>query len=176
MEHWEGLFCLKIMEQSFCFCLFCETSKESNVETFLKRLGLDVISALVERNIFKNGKWIKESRSIIPGYVFFENNHEPNWNEIRENKHIYYPLEYLDKSKNLRENDLQFVKWLKKHNGTVNISKAIEIGNKIKILEGPLKELEGKIVKIKKRQKCACVEIDGEGIKNQIWLSYEIIG
>ena len=52
----------------------------------------------------------------------------------------------------------------------------MEIGNKIKIMEGPLKEWEGQIVKINKRQKCACVKIDGDGLKNTIWLSYEIIG
>lgn len=51
----------------------------------------------------------------------------------------------------------------------------MEIGKKIKIMEGPLKELEGKIVKINKKQKCAGIKIDGEKINNIIWLSYEII-
>jgi transcription antitermination factor NusG len=76
----------------------------------------------------------------------------------------------------LRGNDLDFIKWLNGHNGVIEISKAVEIGTKIKILEGPLKELEGNIVKINKRQKCVCVKIEGEGIKNTIWLSYEFVG
>ena len=164
------------MEQPFFFCIFCESSKEFIVETFLKNIGINVISALVERKVFKNGKWIKELRPIIPGYVFFENNCEPDWEKICNNKYVYYPLQYLDKSKNLKENDLYFIQWLKKNNGKIKISKVKNIGNKIQIIEGPLKELEGKILKINKKQKCVCIELDGEGIKNTIWLSYEIIG
>jgi len=141
----------------------------------LEKNGINVISALVERKIYKNGKWIKELRSIISGYVFFENNCEPDWEIICNNKYIYYPLQYMDKSKNLRENDLNFIKWLNKNNGKIEISKVKSIGNKIQIIEGPLKELEGKIVKINKKQKCVCVGIEGEGIRNTIWLSYEMV-
>ena len=157
------------------FCLFCESSEEYNVEAFLKGLGFNVITSLVERFIFKNGKWKKELRSIIPGYVFFEHAGEPLWEKIYENEHIYYALHYSDKSKNLKAHDLNFIQWLKKQNGKIKTSKAIEIENKIKILEGPLKELEGKIIKINKKQKSACVKIEGEGIINKIWLSYENI-
>jgi transcriptional antiterminator NusG len=162
------------MNEIFTFCVFCETSQEDKVETFLQRLGYNVISALVERNIFKNGKLKKEFRSIIPGYVFFENKAEPDWNKICKFEHIYYPLHYPSGKKYLINNDLHFVKWLKEYNGKINISKAIEVKNKIKIIEGPLKELEGKIVKINKKQKCAGIKIEGEGIKNLIWLSYEL--
>ena len=41
---------------------------------------------------------------------------------------------------------------VKKNNGKIKISKVKNIGNKIKIIECPLKELEGKIVKINKKQ------------------------
>ena len=162
------------MNQNSIYCIFCESSEESKVEAFLKGLGFNVISALAERNVFKNGKWIKEFRSIIPGYVFFENNCEPDWEKISENKHIYYPLQYLDKSKKLRENDLVFVKWLKKYNGKIKISKAIENGNKIEIIKGPLMGMDKKMVKINKRQKCMGIKMEGEGLNNIIWLSYEM--
>jgi len=64
---------------------------------------------------------------------------------------------------------------VKKNNGIIQISKVLKIGNKIQVLEGPLKEYEGKIVKINKRQKCVAIKLDGEGIKNEIWLSYDYI-
>ena len=164
------------MIENFVFCVFCEASWESKIEEFLKKLGYNsVISALVERNIYKHGKFVKVLRSIIPGYVFFENDNEPDWNKICSHKHIYYPLQYLDNDKRLRTNDLHFVKWLKGNNGKISISKVRKIGNKIKIVDGPLKELEGRIVKINKKQKCAGIKIEGEGIKNIIWLSYETI-
>jgi len=141
----------------------------------LKRLGYNIISALVERKTIKNRKFIKEYRSIIPGYVFLENNAEPDWDEICRYKHIYYPLQYLNNQKYLKDNDLHFVKWLKGNNGEIKISKAMTIGNKIKFLDGALMKLEDKIVKINKEQKCAGIKIEGDGIKNIIWLSYELV-
>ena len=163
------------MNEKFVYCIFCESSYENNVETFLKEFGCNIISTLVERNILKTGKIIKKYRSIIPGYVFFENNIEPDWNEICKNKHIYYPLQYLNNQKQLKDNDLHFVEWLKGNNGEIKISKAKVIGNKIKFLDGALMELEDRIVKINKKQKCAGIRIEGEGIKNIIWLSYELM-
>ena len=163
------------MNGYFVYCIFCETSRENKVETFLKGLGYNVITALVERNIVKNGKLVKEFRSIIPGYVFFENSIEPDWNEIYKFKYIHYPLQYMNKQKSLKDNDLDFVKWLKGFNGIIKTSKAVEIGKKIKIVEGPLMGLEGKIVKINKKQKCIGLRIEGEGINNIVWLSYELV-
>ena len=120
-------------------------------ETFLQSIGYNVISTLVERNIVKRGKWVKDFRSIIPGYVFFESVTEPDWNEIYKCKHIIYALHYSNNQKQLKGNDLKFVKWIKGNGGKIKVSKAMEIGRRIKIAEGPLKELEGKIVKINKK-------------------------
>ena len=162
------------MDKSFFYCIFCETSHELEAETLLNKLGYTVISVFVERKIYKKGKFVKELRPIIPGYVFIETEKEPDWKEICNLKYVYKPLRYSGNVKKLRNNDFEFVKWLKGHNGRIKTSKAVEIGTKIKILEGPLKKLEGKIVKINNGQKCAGVKIDGEGIKNIIWLSYEL--
>ena len=169
-----GDFCQKIMNDNFVFCIFCETSQENKVETLLRKLGYKVISALVERNAVKNGKLVKELRSVIPGYVFFENNTEPDWIEICKSKYIYYPLHYPDNQKKLKDNDLNFIKWLNGNNGKINISKAMKIGNKIRFIDGPLMELEKYIVKINKGQKCAGIKLQGEKINNIIWLSYEL--
>jgi hypothetical protein len=102
------------MDENSIFCVFCKTLQESRVEAFLQNLGYNVISALVERKIIKNGKPVKILRAIIPGYVFFENTNEPEWDEICKSRHIYYPLSYENNEKRLRNNDLKFVKWLKK--------------------------------------------------------------
>ena len=72
------------MDGNNVFCVFCETTRENKVETYLQNIGYNVISALAERKIIKNERTIKELRSIIPGYVFFENKNEPDWEEIKK--------------------------------------------------------------------------------------------
>jgi hypothetical protein len=72
------------------FCLFYATGSEKKVTAFLKKLGYAVISSVSERNVFKDGKFIKEYRPIIPGYAFFSNAGEPNWEKINEFKCAYF--------------------------------------------------------------------------------------
>ena len=157
------------------YCLFCETTQEKSVEENLRKAGYSVISIFAERKLVKNGQIKQELRPIIPGYVFFENKIEPNWDEMSNIRHVFYPLKYSNNEKRLRGRDLEFAQWLKTHNGTIKISKVVDIGRKIKIIEGPLKDYEGKIIKVNKRQKCAAIKIDGEGLEFVIWLSYEYI-
>jgi transcriptional antiterminator NusG len=141
-------------------------------------MGYKIISALVERNIIVNGAFVTKCRSVIPGYVFIESGALLDifcWREICKTDNIYYPLEYPDNERALRGKDLDFANWLKNNNGIIKISKVIEIGNRIKATEGPLKGLEGKIVKINRKQKCVAVKLEGEAIKQAIWLSYEYV-
>lgn len=158
------------------YCIFCRTGFENQVEAFLKKNGLAVISSIVERNVMKHRKPHKEFRPLIPGYVFFESDSEPAWMELRQSEYIFYPLRYADNQARLRGKDLEFVRWLKRHDGAIGISKAMQAGNRVRILDGPLKEYEGRITKINKRQKCAEIEIGAETIVRKVWLNYEIVG
>ena len=160
------------------FCVFCEINREDKAELFLQEAGYNVISAFAERRIIVNGKIKNVLRSLVPGYVFFETEKILDgiaWREICKMQHIRYPLKYTDNEKKLRGKDLEFIHWLKGNKGVIKISKIIEIGNRINVLEGPLKDYEGKIIKINKRQKCVAVKLDGEGMENIIWLSYECV-
>lgn len=75
----------------------------------------------------------------------------------------------------LRGGDLEFARWLQRHNGVIETSKVVQEGAKIKIISGPLREYEGKIIKVNKRQKCAAVQIVSEKIPCTVWLSFDFI-
>jgi transcription antitermination factor NusG len=161
------------MGMPLVYCVFCKASQESRAEAFLKSLGYEVISALVERNVIKNGKAARELRPLIQGYVFFENDREPDWDKICGSRYIYYPLRYADNERSLKGRDLSFVKWLKGNGGVIKVLKVKETGTKIKIIGGPVAGMGGEIVRVNRRQKCVGVKIEGEGIRIIIWLSYE---
>ena len=110
----------------------------------------------------------------MPGYVFFENDSEPNWYEICKCQYVYYPLGNANSSRNLKNRDLDFIEWLKGNNGKIGISSAKKAGNRIEFINGPLLELGKYIVKLNKKQKCAGIRIAGDNIKEIIWLSYEL--
>jgi transcriptional antiterminator NusG len=152
-----------------------ECARETYVENFLRRGGLSVIPARAERTVYRNGKPKKESRPLIPGYVFFESGRVPDWEAIVWFPAVYKPLSYADDSFALRGRDLEFVRSLMKNNGVYKISRAVADGSKIRIVDGPLKDYEGSIVKVNRRKGWALVKIAGEGIINNIWLGFELL-
>jgi transcriptional antiterminator NusG len=160
------------------YCLWCETGCENRVGAGLEKLGCRVIPAKSEELVVHRGISKKVWRQLLPGYVLFESG-EPlsplTWKRIFGDEHIYKALNYTDGTRELRGNDLHFVRMLAKRYGRLPISKAIAEGTKIKIVEGPLKELEGRIIKVNKRRRCAEIEIDTGGMINKIWLGFQFV-
>jgi transcriptional antiterminator NusG len=160
------------------YCLWCETGCENRVGAGLERLGCRVIPAKSEELVVHRGISKKVWRQLLPGYVLFESSEPLNplaWKRIYEDEHIYKALDYADGTRELMGNDLRFALMLKRRNGRLAVSKAVRTGTKIKIIDGPLKELEGKIIKVNKRRNCAEIEINASGIINRMWLGFEMI-
>jgi transcriptional antiterminator NusG len=160
------------------YCLFCETGSEGEAERDLSGLGLRVVSARAERNEARAGRKMKIIRQLLPGYVFFQTEEDPDrfrWKSICASKHIYYPIGYADGTKRLRGGDLEFVRWLLRRDGIVGVSKAFVEGKKVRIIDGPLKEFEGKIVAVNKKRQYAKVEVESFGIIRNVWLPYEVV-
>jgi transcriptional antiterminator NusG len=163
------------MSEEQVFCVFCETGREAKVQEALCKLGFRIIPAVAKRAVFKRKKETMELRPLVPGYVFFQYDCEPEWKQVCRLKYVYYTLKYSDNSKALRGKDLEFVRWIMRRGSALEISKAVRVGTKVKIIDGPLKEWEGNIIKLNSRAKCAEVKIDTEGIIHTVWLSFEVI-
>ncbi|GAB6391893.1 MAG: transcription antitermination protein NusG [Treponematales bacterium] len=157
------------------YCLFCETGREAKVEDFLNEAGYRVITSLAMQGVIRRGKLVREPRALLPGYVFFENDREPDEKTLKANKYVYRLLRYDDGAAHLRGKDLDFIRLLFARNGVFGVSKAIQVGSRIKILDGPLKDYEGDIVRLNRRRQNAEVRIESEGFIHTVWLSYEVI-
>ena len=56
-------------------------------------------------------------------------------------------LSYGDGEYALRGTDLEFMDWIKKNNGIIEMSSAVKVGSMIEFVSGPLKDMNGKIIK-----------------------------
>jgi len=165
------------MEQESTFCVFCETGREASVEAFLTEQGFRVITSTAEMIVFKGGKRVKELRPLLPGYVFFAASGEPNWRALQKNRYLYRPVGYPDGRTALRGPDLDFVQWLLRNNGPVRVSKAVREGTRIRVIDGPLKDYEGRIEEVNHRRQCVKVRIATESFaETAVWLAYEAVG
>ena len=53
--------------------------------------------------------------------------------------------------------------------------KALQVGDRIEIVDGVFKQLRGTITKMDRRRKTVRVDLDTEGLLRHIWLAYEIV-
>ena len=75
----------------------------------------------------------------------------------------------------LQGEDERFVKWLFQYDGLLGFSQAYKENDRIRIISGPLKDMEGKIKQVDKRGKSGQVVLSFYGQEISVWLGFELI-
>lgn len=158
-------------------CLFCITGKEKGVAERIQTSCPDVRATTMRQLKYRTCKKAKtrEEEILFPGYVFFEAPSDmkpsiefPTQNVIR--------ILLLDREIwQLQGEDERFVKWLFQYNGLLGFSQAYKEGDQIRIISGPLKDMEGKIKRVDKRGMSGQVILAFQGRYISVWLGFEMI-
>ncbi len=158
------------------YCLFCKSGQEGLIIDLLERGGYSAFSPLAVRNKPEAGGLKRTKARLLPGYVFFDAEGEPDWDLIRRYSGVLKVLRYEDGGSALRGEDLSFVRWLKRYEGTVDVSQVVKVGTKIAFVGGPLVGMEAKVVKVNKSRKQVQIAFgDDEALFRNIWCSVEYI-
>lgn len=128
--------------------------------------------ALGERRLFapkrvlrehKGGKTVQRSRCVFPGYVFLETeelDHATRWALRRVRGFLRFLKETGDPSP-LNDRDRQLLLRFISFGKAADISRVtFDENDRISVLDGPLKGLEGQIVKVDRRRGRAKVKLD----------------
>lgn len=86
----------------------------------------------------------KNGSAADAGLCFFDADTEPMWNRILKDSAVLKLLSYGDGEYALRGTDLEFIDWIKKNNGIIEMSSAVKVGSMIEFVAGPLKDMNGK--------------------------------
>ena len=171
-------------------CFFCKSGKEA-----------DVISHFI--TTFPNGEAISPTRTrirrvhdaaieeqvpLLPGYVFFQiTEKEPEAPGIIDAimmallqfsklDSVLKLLRYTDGTWRLFGSDNLFAEMLFKSGGNIGLSTAyFDRGNRIKILDGFLKDYEGYITNVNRKKKTVEVTVNLQGKRVIMWLGYELV-
>lgn len=159
------------------YCLFCIAGGESSVVRNLNRLGYQAISPIVLKWKPVNGQLRKRPARLLPGYIFFEADQgsAPDWRNIRAIQKVLRILQYDDGARALREADCEFVQWLKRYSGVIDVSQAVQEGTKIRFVNGPLKDLGGTVIKVNKSRKQVAVNLGDESAIKIVWCGIEYV-
>ena len=117
-------------------------------------------------------KWDEES-VLIKGYVFIYVPKNYDIRYIRSDNNPYKILKWQIELGKLFGDDLAYAEWVLQQDGLIGVSKAIKVNQKVKIVDGPLAELEGYIVKYDPRNRNCLVELHFMNREIKTWLPFE---
>ena len=169
------------------FCINCVTGKEEEIRNRItKFLSLNIQQdyqvwfPLKENSERRNQKTETRNRPLFPGYLFIW------WNGEDEKCFPFYDLylmtgvvrvlKYNDGSHNLQGSDAVYARWIHTNNGIIRQSKVLlQEGQRLHILEGPLKGMDANVVRVDKHHKRIKVRIDFAGRETDIIFSVEFV-
>ena len=158
-------------------CLFCITGKEQSIVDQIQNSCPDVRATAMRQLKYRTCKKVKtqEETILLPSYVFFEapSSMEPSAEFPRQN--IIRVLSTDDGMWQLQGEDERFVKWVFQYDGLLGFSQAYKENDRIRIISGPLKDMEGKITRVDKRGKSGQVVLSFYGKEIAIWLGFELV-
>lgn len=162
----------------FCWygCFFCRTGQEVKLaqaaESRWPGMKACAVSALKRRS--SEGVKTLNSEVMLPGYIFFETT-EDCAPTAPFPEGILRLLTNLDGGFALSGQDEWFAKWVIGQNGEIGMSKAHRVGDHIQIQKGPLKDMEGYILRIDRRNRNGLVRLEVNGREIKAWLPFEIV-
>ncbi len=163
----------------YSYCLFCKSGLEQSVAKTINAnyKGLLAIAPLRVVQEKKKNKWERRSLALLPGYVFLFAETEDADSPIRVRvNHMYKMLQYEGGIRELVHEDLDYAMWIHRNHGNIAPSKVLYDGQTIQVIDGPLLDCQGRIVRLDKRKRRALVEFDFDGQKRIVSLSAECVG
>lgn len=169
------------------YCIKCTTGKEdpvsSEVQKQLREYDSGAVVCFPKKVMFeKHRKQLLEvEKALIPGYIIVSTEIETEKlaTLIYDVKGAYYLLRYsntADSAYVLRGADADYALWVFMNNGIIKPSRVEFVpGAPIKIIDGPMKGMNGKILDVSRRGHKARVEIPFMGNNFQVTLAIDYL-
>ena len=135
----------------------------------------DLYALVLKRMVHRSDhgrKWDEES-VLITRYVFVYVEKGYDIKNIRTDNNPFRILNHKYDNGKLYGDDYTYSKWVLKQDGLIGVSKAVKVNEKVKIVSGPLQELEGYIIDYSKRNRNCLVEINFMNQTVKTWLPFE---
>lgn len=158
-------------------CVFCRTGQERQIASQMERQfpGLKAVVPSKVRYRRSHGMATEEIVILFPGYVFFECTLKEGIREIVKHRDIYRILTDSEGNWALHGSDKDVAREFISIGGIVGLSKAYYDGEHIKVIDGFLKQYEGKIVRVNHRAKTAQIHVELNGKIFTLWVGFELI-
>lgn len=158
-------------------CVFCRSGKEKEVARYFEQECPGIKAVVAEKIRYRRSHGIAtmEKVTLFPGYVFFECPSDRSPDVVIRVRDVYRILRDGDGNWQLQGFDKNIARQFISIGGTIDISKAFYDGDRIRVVEGFLKQYEGSIVRVNHRMKTAQIRVPLDGKVFSIWLGFEVL-
>lgn len=159
-------------------CVFCRTGREAAVARALEQQypGLEAVRLTQVKHRSVNGVKSTREQVIFPGYVFFRVPSEDVFTgAVHRIADVLRLLAAPGGDWALAGTDARFAQWVFENKGIVGMSEAHKVGDKVVVHSGPLKALEGQVLKVDRRSRNELVAFQFDDRVWKIWLGYEVV-
>ena len=159
-------------------CLFCKTGKEKHVVDAIneKKMGYAIFAQRVKTVWVNRDEYKEEISPLFPGYVFvYIDQEDISYIDYLKIPDVIRVLSYENKNDKLRGRDLEFADWLWRQGGMIGVMKAVQIGDRVEIVDDVFKSLHGEIIRMNRGRKNICVTLDTKTVPMKLFLSYKVI-
>ncbi len=163
--------------EDFVRCVFCQTGTEDAVVRRIQAQGLGTaVSPRMVKPMKINGKWADREALLMPGYIFVYGNRETPSQDLWRTDGVIRVLTYHERDRDgyLTGYDLDFALRIRRNQGLWTKLAAIQEGDYVRITEGALREMQGRVVAMNRHRHMAQIELPFLGETRRIWLGYEI--
>ena len=162
------------------YCIFVQTGHEDKIRTRFLTIDFPHLQFVIPKRQLRErqeGMWEEVLRPLFPGYILAKGEmSETDCFQIRRLDHVIKVLcDETGLPSKIDVSEIQILLKLLANGEVIKPSKAIEKGDTIDILEGPLKQLQGLVVSVNKRKKRAKVLLNFLGKQRTVEIGLEII-
>ena len=169
---------LKLIEYGYnAYCFFVLQGQELNIAEELNNNYDYIIATPLTKMSHRSRKGYKfdVQEVLLSGYVFCFIPKDRDIFKIKSSKNTIRVLNWKNDDGKLYGKDLDYANWILDVEGFLTVSEAIKINGKVKIVNGPLKNLEGNIVEYSKHNRNCRIEIHLLNQTINAWLPFDYV-
>ncbi|NLI60820.1 MAG: antiterminator LoaP [Clostridiales bacterium] len=162
------------------YAIFVETGREEEVQKFIELLFSEgeIRTLVPKRKLIerRQGKTYEIIRNLIPGYVLTHTSMSDElYYKLKELPAVYRILKDDCEPTPIRDEEMSMILSLTRYGEIIELSDVYKEGNQIKVLNGPLKGMEGIIEKFDHRKKRVKARIEFLGEYKRVDLGANMV-
>jgi len=167
----------KVTELLKSYCVFCKTGSEKAVAQSVNTIDnrIEAIAPVCTLQEKHQGKWEQREHILLPGYVFLYAEEEIQVKLRAEVLDLYKVLGYGTGLRELYGMDYEYSMWIYRHQGSITTSKVLTEGRSVRVVDGPLLDGFGTIVRLDNHKRRVWIEFEFDGQKRLVSLSAECV-